>query len=79
MFSNLGLHVIQFPSGRFGFVGSIPTALATMRPATTADVMGGRCFRGADGTLQAWQFPVFDSAEDARAFAASKGFETRSN
>jgi len=50
-----------------------------MRPATTADVMGGRCFRGADGTLQAWQFPVFDSAEDARAFAASKGFETRSN
>ncbi len=70
---NLGLHVIKFPSGRFGFVGSIPTALGHEAPATTADVMGGRAHKNADGALVAWKFPAFESEAEARAFADSKG------
>lgn len=79
MFGNLGLHVIQFPSGRFGYVGSIPTILGTEVPATTAAVMGCRSHWNADKTqILEWKFPVFDSREAAVEFAASKGCEVRS-
>jgi hypothetical protein len=71
---NLGLHVIKFPSGRFGFVGSIPVELGTEVPATKAAVMGCRSHWNADKTeLLEWQFPVFDTEHGAREFAASKG------
>jgi hypothetical protein len=74
MFGNLGLHVIKFPSGRYGYVGSIPTALGTEVPATTAAVMGCRSHYSAAGELVEWKFPAFDTEEAARAFATAKGF-----
>ena len=77
MFGNLGLHVIKFPSGRFGYVGSIPTALGTQVPASTAAVMGCRSFRNDAGELVEWKFPVFDTEAEARAFAQDKGFPAR--
>lgn len=70
---NLGLHIIKFPSGRCGYVGSIPTTLATEVPATTAAVMGGRSHYDASGALVEWKFPTFDDEASARAFAESKG------
>lgn len=73
MFGNMGCHVIKFPSGKFGFVGSIPTSLGEAVPATTADVMGCRTFRGDDGALLAWKFPTFPSEDAARDFAKAKG------
>lgn len=76
---NLGLHVIKFPSGKFGFVGSIPTALGQEVPASTAAVLGCRAHWNADKTeLLEWKFPVFDTEQEARDFAASKGCEVRS-
>lgn len=72
MFGNLGLHIIQFPSNRFGFVGSIPTFLGTEIPATTAAVMGGRSHRDASGALVEWKFPTFATEAEARTFASSK-------
>jgi hypothetical protein len=77
MFSNLGLHVILNPAGTFSFVGSIPMALATMVPATAADVMAGRAVTGPDGAILAPKFPVFPTRDAAVAFAASKGFTVR--
>lgn len=74
MFGNLGLHVIKFPSGKFGYVGSIPIDLATMVPATTSDVMGGRASRDETGKLVAPKFPAFDTESEAIEFALSKGF-----
>jgi len=71
MFGNLGVHVIQFPSKRFGFVGTLPVALASIRAATTADVMGGRAYINDHGALVAPHFPVFATEAEARAFAAS--------
>lgn len=73
----LGLHVIRFPSGRFGYVGSIPNALCQAIPADKSAIMGGRAFRGADGALMEWKAPAFATEQDARAFATDRGFEVR--
>lgn len=73
MFNSLGIHVIQFPSRRYGFAGTLPMSLATMIPATTSDIMGGRAITGPDGKVYAPKFPSFESADEARAFAVSLG------
>ena len=74
MFKNLGLHVIKFPTGRYGFVGSIPAALGQEVPASRSAVMGQRSFYSASGELVEMKFPAFDTQTAAREFAASKGF-----
>lgn len=66
----LGLHVIQFPSGRFGFVGSLPLDMATMVPANTSAVMGGRAIRNERGELVEPKWPTFDTSSAAVDFAA---------
>ena len=73
MFGNMGLHIIKFPSGRYGYVGSIPTVLAEQVKASTAAVMGGRAFWNADRELMEWKFPTFATEEGARVHAAAKG------
>lgn len=75
---NLGLHVIQNPVGTFSYVGSIPMALATMRPATDYDVMAMRAVRNPmTGELVAPKFPTFATKAEAVAFAAERGFAAR--
>ncbi len=78
MFGNLGLHVIKFPSGRYGYVGSIPTVLGTEIPASRAAVMGCRSHTNAAGELVEWKFPVFDTEQEARDFAALLGVKVQS-
>ena len=64
---NLGVHVIQFPSGRYGFVGTLPSSLGI--PATSAaDAMSGRKTK----------FPSFETRQDAIDHAASQGVTVRS-
>jgi hypothetical protein len=75
MFGNLGLHIIKYPTGRYGYVGRIPTVLATQVPASTAAVMGQRSFYNDAGELVEWKFPVFDTEQEAIAFAKAKGCE----
>lgn len=74
MFGKLGLHVIKFPVGTFGFVGTVPLALATMVPATTADIMAGRAVEASNGAVVAPKFPTFPTADAALKFAAANGF-----
>lgn len=74
MFGKLGLHVIKFPSGKYGYVGSVPAALGAEIPASRAAVMGQRSFYNAAGELCEIKFPVFESEAEAKAFAAAKGF-----
>lgn len=69
----LGLHIIKFPSNRFGYVGSLPVCLAAEIPATEADILGCRCHRNEAGNLMAWKFPTFETEDAARTFAISKG------
>ena len=62
-------HIIQYPSKRFGYVGSVPTTLADEVPATQADIMGGR---SKDGKT-AFKFRTHDTIEDAVADAQKSG------
>lgn len=73
---NYGLHIIQFPSGRYGFVGSIPRVLGSEVPASTAAVMGQRAYRNTEGEIVELKFPVFATEAEARAFVTSKGEHT---
>ena len=77
MFGNLGLHGIKFPSGKFGFVGSVPVELCTLVPASANDVLGNRAFRNEKNDLVTWKIPIFDSRESADEFAKSKGFTVK--
>jgi len=77
MFGNLGLHIIRFPSGRYGFVGSIPVALGEQIPASTSAVLGCRAFRNDAGDLVEWKFPTFDTEQSARDFAMSRNCQIR--
>ena len=74
MFGNLGVHLMQFPTGKWGFRGTLPIVLADeAREATMSDVMGQRAFRDNEGTLRVWHFPVFVSEVLAREYARDKG------
>lgn len=70
MFGNLGCHLMHFPSGRYGYVGTIPTVLGEQMPASTSAVLGGRAFTNLEGALVEWKFPTFATADEARAHAA---------
>jgi len=70
---DLGVHVIRHPSGRWGFVGTLPAALGYPAQPTTSDIMGGRVWHDAQGNAYTMKFPTFDSEMDARNHAEGKG------
>lgn len=67
MLANLELHIIQFPSGCWGYVGSIPMALGQIVKATRSDVMGGRAWRNPNGDMVTVKFPTFTTEAQAHA------------
>lgn len=69
-----GLHVIKFPVGTYGYVGSVPTDLATVVDATKSDVLGGRAFFDDEKSLKSYKFPSFPTKDGAIKFAESKGY-----
>ena len=76
MFSNLGTHLDRFPSGRYGFVGTIPATLMTWRKATESDVFANLpkwAYRNENGYLEALYTPSFETADEARKHAADNG------
>lgn len=77
MLGNLGLHINKNPAGTYGYVGSVPTVLATVVPADTAAVMGGRAFLDDSGNAMMYKFPLFDSEQAARDYAAERGCVAR--
>lgn len=68
---------MQFPTGCWGFVGSLPRALGDVVPASTADVMGGRAWREDGGRIVTMKFPTFPTEDGAREHATARGVETR--
>lgn len=72
--ANVSLHIIEFPSGRFGYVGSIPTDLCEKVPADRAAVLGQRAFKDPEtGESMMWHDPSFETVEEAIAHAKDKG------
>jgi hypothetical protein len=72
--ANVSLHIIEFPSGRFGYVGAIPTDLGEKVPADRAAILGCRSFRDPEtDESMMWKFPSFETVEEAIAHAKDKG------
>lgn len=72
---NVGLFIINNPSGTFGFVGDIPTAICEIVPAKKCDVLGGRAFYDVNNQLVTAKSPSFDTINDAVSHAEKFGVE----
>jgi hypothetical protein len=75
MLNNLGVHITKYPSGRFGFVGSLPATLGNEQPATKADCLGGRAYKDANGNYVAMHFPAFDTPTELVQHAKERQVE----
>ena len=69
------LNVIEYPSGRFGYVGSVPVELAFVAPdggPADPEEAQKRCqFGGSFGNVKTRSFAT---AEEAQAFAQAHGY-----
>lgn len=81
MVSALGLEVIKYPSGKFGFVGRVPTDIAWQMPdgssvpeEIAADIMRA-CIRSYAMKAHGVTTRVFSTREDAVRFAESRGYK----
>lgn len=68
------LHIIEYPTHKYGYVGKVPADLFNLVPATPQHIMGGR-YLEKDGVTFGIQAMGFDTKADAIAFAESKGYE----
>lgn len=67
-------HLVQFSTGKWGFVGLVPASLMRWVPATGADIMAGRAVSRPDGGAPvAHRGRVFDHAIDALLAAWEEG------
>jgi hypothetical protein len=72
--AHVSLHIIEFPSGRFGYVGSIPTDICEQVPADRTAILGQRAFSDPEtGCSMMWTFPSFETVEGAIAHAKDRG------
>ena len=72
--ANVSLHISEFPSGRFGYVGSIPTNLGEKVPADRAAILGQRAFSDPETNEPImWKAPTFETVEAAIAHAKARG------
>ena len=80
MFSRVGLHVTQYPSGKWGYVGSVPTNLAWQMsdgsavPEEIAADIAQACVRSMAMKAHRVTTRVFSSREDAVRFAEFRGY-----
>jgi hypothetical protein len=72
--TQVSLHIIQFPSGRFGYVGSIPTDICEQVPADRAAILGQRAFSDPEtNDPMMWKAPGFETVAAAIAHAKACG------
>ena len=66
-------HLIQFPSNRWGYVGSVPYELGKIVPADVFAVMGCRTITGENGKPMMFKAATFATEKEARQFAENQG------
>jgi hypothetical protein len=72
--AHVSLHIIEFPSGRFGYVGSIPTDICEQVPADRAAILGQMAFSDPEtNDPMMWKAPSFETVEAAIAHAKDRG------
>lgn len=72
----IGLHVIQFPSGRFGYVGSVPASCCKRIQADRSAILGCRAIREGDELVE-YRTMVFETQKEAISHAKSCGYEAK--
>jgi hypothetical protein len=72
MFNITSCHAIKFPSGRWGYVGSIPLVLGELVPADRSAVLGCRTIRGENGPMM-FKAKTFETETEARDYATIQG------
>jgi len=84
MLGNLGLHVIKYPSGKYGFVGRVPAVLAYIHDDGTCPT-NSECKDIHEAGRPALVLKrygiktrVFDTEQEARFAAVRAGFEVQS-
>lgn len=69
----LGLHVINFPNGKWGYVGTVPDELYFVDGATEKQISDAKRFGERFGPKRR----LFDSEQEAVDFAVSRGHEVK--
>ena len=72
MFKITNCHILKFPSGRWGYVGSIPLVLGELVPADTPAVLGCRTIPGENGPMM-FKAKTFKTENEARNYATIQG------
>lgn len=72
----LGLHVIDFPSGRFGYVGSVPIDCCRRLKADRSAILGGRAVREGEELVE-YRTMSFETQQEAIDHAVSCGYEPK--
>lgn len=72
----LGLHVIDFPSGRFGYVGSVPIDCCRRLKADRSAILGGRAVREGEELVE-YRTMSFETQQEAIDYAVSCGYEPK--
>lgn len=75
--AKLPLYVQLAPSGKWAYVGDIPTELGQEVPADTAAVLGQRAYKAEDGAVMMRKFPVFKTMGEALGHARRFGYEPK--
>ena len=65
-------HIIKFPSGRWGYVGSVPLVLGELVPANRSAVLGCRTIPGENGPMM-FKAKTFETETEARDYATIQG------
>tara|TARA_R110000782_G_scaffold99832_1_gene185781 strand:+ start:484 stop:732 length:249 start_codon:yes stop_codon:yes gene_type:complete len=74
--SNIGLHIIKFPTSRFGYVGSVPASCCKRMKADRSAVMGGRAVREGEELVE-YRTMSFETQKEAIDHATMCGFEAK--
>ena len=74
--AKVSLHVIQYPSGRFGYVGSVPADCCRRMKADRSAVLGGRAVREGEELVE-YRSMAFETQKEAIDHAASCGYEAK--
>ena len=68
-------HLINYPTGRWGFVGHIPASLCRVIPAEPADIIAGRAYPCPCGKLITSKANTYASKKEAIQAAKLAGVE----
>ena len=72
---NYGIHIIKYPTGLYGLVGTLPYELGNEAKPSKEDIMGGRFTTNQKGETVTIKFPTFNNVQDVITHVERRGHE----